>query len=267
MKTMLLLALPLFALSACSGAGAGSGEPPPAIEHGLKLGTYTATSINGAYRDGVVSVTLSSQEIADGIVVTQVTMADLVYKLTVDYNRSELEFISPTVAADREQVTALRALEGELAFIAQDGKSLTNAERTLHTAATLLSNAAPGELLPTAIQATGNRGWVDIGCGNSCRTLYGSSCSPYKQTGQSSDNCKGRCGAGCGSARSGSADKWTMDCAEHDYVIGPFGDTLDDASFAHSVSCGSNGSCFHASNCSSADGCDNVAGHNSGQCR
>jgi hypothetical protein len=277
MTKLLLLAVPLFALTACSG-GAG-GDPAPTTEsqqqQGLALTTYTATSIVGEYRDSVVTIALSSQESAQGIVVTEITTADLVYRLTVDYTRGTLEFVSPTTPANREQVTGLRALEDALAFLAKDSKSLTPVENTLRGAATLLSDSAAGEALPPIVQATTNRSIVNIGCGNYCRTLYGtagyggssSGCTPYKQTGQNSDNCKGRCGAGCGGTRTGSSDQWTMDCAEHDYQIGPWSDCTDDVLFASTASCGTHAGCFHASNCSSADNCNNTPGANSGQCR
>lgn len=257
MKRFTLLALPLFA--ACS---AGAPSPAP-IQQGLTLTTYTDKLISGVYDDGLTAAAIRSNEVADGIVVSQVTVGELVYTLTVDYNRGQLELVSPPAAANREQVAALHALEAELGFIAEDNAN--NVVHTLRAIATLLSEVAAGEVFPT-VQSSINRSVVNIGCGNTCRTLYGGSCSPYKQTGQNSDNCKGRCGAGCDNARSGGNNKWTMDCAEHDYQIGPLGDVTDDVASASNVSCSGTG-CFWATNCNSADGCANTAGGHGPSCR
>ncbi|MGZ5970780.1 MAG: hypothetical protein ACXWP4_24080, partial [Polyangiales bacterium] len=87
-------------------------------------------------------------------------------------------------------------------------------------------------------------------CGQGGKTFY-------LQTGINSPNCKGRCGAGCGSARTGGSNTWTMDCAEHDYHIGPLSDCTDDATLdGNHVKCGYSGGEWCASNC----GCQPIGG-------
>jgi hypothetical protein len=261
MKILALLALPWLGLTACTGEA----DAPVSIEQGLSLSTYTDNHIVGAYDDNVIHVDLESRASSDSVVVTTVTVDELVYTLTVDYGNGEIDFANPNVAPNREQIAALHALEGELVFMAAEDKSITDVEATLHAMGTLLSDAAAGEVLPS-IRTTMNRSIVNIGASNSCRTLYGGSCSPYKQTGRDSDNCKGRCGAGCGSAHTGGNNKWTMDCSEHDYGIGPLGDCTDDAVSGTNYYT-SGGSCFWAGNCNSADGCSSTAGGHGSSCR
>ena len=255
------LALVVLGLTACTGEA----DTAPPIEQGLSFSTYTDKLIVGAYDDNVIHVDLESRETSDSIVVTTVTVDELVYALTVDYGSGEINLASPSVSANREQIAALHALEAQLAFMATEDAASTNVESTLHAVGTLLSDSVSGEVLPS-LRTTMNRSIENIGPSNTCRTLYGSSCSPYKQTGRDSDNCKGRCGAGCGSAHSGGNNHWTMDCAEHDYGIGPFGDCVDDeVSGANYYTSG--GSCFWAGNCNSADGCSSTAGGHGSSCR
>jgi len=253
------LAWLVLGLTACTS------DAPAPVEPGLSLRTYTDKQIVGAYDDNVIHVDLESTETSAGVVVVTVTVDQLIYTLTVDYGTGEIDFVNPTAPANREQIAALRALEGELAFMTSEGQVMTDVESALHGVGTLLSDAAAGEVLPS-IRTTMNRSISNIGPSNTCRTLYGGSCSPYKQTGRDSDNCKGRCGAGCNTAHTGGYNKWTMDCAEHDYGIGPAGDCTDDImSGANYWSSG--GSCFWAGNCNSADGCANTAGGHGPYCR
>jgi hypothetical protein len=261
MKSLALLVLPWLGLIACTGE-----SEAPTSEQGLSLSTYTDKLIVGAYDDNVIHVDLESREISDGVVVTTVTVDQLVFTLTVDYGSSEINLANPSASPNREQIAALHALENELAFMTTEDKSMTDVESTLVGLGTLLSDALAGEVLPS-IQTTMNRlSTENIGASNTCRTLYGGSCSPYKQTGRDSDNCKGRCGAGCGSAHSGGNNKWTMDCAEHDYGIGPFGDCVNDAVDGANYYT-SGGSCFFAGNCNSSDGCSSSAGGHGSSCR
>lgn len=261
-----LLTLPLFVLGACSGGNA----PSPTTQQGLVLSTYTNDEITGQYSDGVVTMQVSSRALGADIALAQISLDDLDFKLTVDYGQGTADFANPSVAVNREQVTALRAFETELGFIDAPGKDLTNVERAIHSAAALLSNAAAGEILPN-VHAVSTRSWQSINSGNYCYTLYGTpgyggssgGCTVVKQTGRDSDNCKGRCGAGCNTAHSGGYNTWTMDCAEHDYQIGPLGDCVDDTALAPSVYT-SGGSCFHSSSCSDADNC---GGGHSAYCR
>lgn len=249
-------------LTACTQGA----EAPAPSEQGLALTTYTDTLIIGAYDDNVVHVAIESRETSDGVVVATVTIDELVISLTVDSVTSEIDFAAPTSAPNREQVAALRALESEAAFMNTEGAEPTGVERTLQAIAILASDMVVGEALPS-IRTTMNRlSTENIGASNSCRTLYGGSCSPYKMTGRDSDNCKGRCGAGCGSAHTGGNNKWTMDCAEHDYGIGPFGDCINDATDGANYYT-SGGSCYWASNCNSSDGCSSAAGGHGSSCR
>lgn len=262
----MLKAVGTAAFLVASGACANTPVDPVGQEStGLSLTTYTDDLIIGVYDDGVVTAELTSTQLADGVVVAEVTIGELSFKLTVDNDLGEGAYANPTVAPNGEQVAALRALESQLGFLTNDGEATTTVEQALVSLATVLSESKAGEVLPT-VQFAAERGWVNIGCSNSCRTLYGScGTNPYKQTGTGSDNCKGRCGAGCDNARSGGSHKWTMDCAEHDYQIGPLGDTLDDATGAANYNCSSG--CFWASNCNSADGCSNTAGGHGPSCR
>jgi hypothetical protein len=261
MKSLALAVLPWLGLTACTG----DVEPPTSVEQGLSLSTYSDKLVVGAYDDHVVHVDLESRATSDGVVVTTMTMDQLVFTLTVDYGSGEIDYANPSVSPNREQIAALRALEGELAFMTAEDKSITEVESTLVALATFVSDAAAGEVLPS-IRTSMNRVIANIGGGNSCRTLYGGSCSPYKQTGRDSDNCKGRCGAGCNTAHTGGNNKWTMDCAEHDYGIGPLGDCADD-SVSGTNYYTSGGSCFWATNCNSADGCSSSAGGHGPYCR
>ncbi len=87
MKILALLVLPWLGLTACTGGA----EAPASSEQGLSLTTYTDNHIIGTYDDNVIHVDLESRSSGEGVVVTTVTVDQLVYTLTVDYGSGEID--------------------------------------------------------------------------------------------------------------------------------------------------------------------------------
>ncbi len=244
----------ILGLSMVVGACGAEGTPGPQ-ESQLHIATHTATTFQGDFDDGVARIAFHAEETSQNVVHLQLTTAVRTLSVDANFDTGTIRGTGAETALTQEELDAFVALDAELATVV--GDRATPAERVMTGWATFMTQAVPGVAWQD-VHAQSARGWVNIGAGDSCRTLYGDSahgyCTPYKQTGLNSPNCKGRCGAGCGSAHTGGNNKWTMDCAEHDYMIGPFGDCADDATFAANVYT-SGGTPYCASNCSCADGC------------
>jgi hypothetical protein len=258
----ILLAIPLLAMTACTD----DPVPQTGTEEALSFSTYTGNLIAGSYDDGVTHIDLDSREIAPGVITTTITLDTLSYTKTKDVNTNTIAFENPLTAASTEQTAALHSLEDALSLLVDaDDSAPTDVALSLHAMASMLSDWPAGEVRPPSVEVTMNRDIVNISPNNYCRTLYGDSCSPYKMTGKNSDNCKGRCGGGCNTARSGGYNRWTMDCAEHDYGINSWWDATDDWDHA-TLQYSSGGGCYFATNCNSSDGCANTAGGHGSTC-
>lgn len=257
MKATNLMRGPAWALCAVLAmtAGCGDGGGGSVVgANGLTLETFTDTDIVGTYSDSVTTLQFAAHQTGDGVVVAEVGAGDTKLSVETDYNAGEVTTDGSNSAFNPEETEALQALEIELQAVLSGEEEAPRVEAALRSASTMASEATPGEAFPS-VTGVSDRGWVTIGCSNMCRTLY-RSCggSYYKQTGVSSPNCKGRCGAGCGDARSNGYNAWTMDCAEHDYNIGPFGDCVDDYSFAGQAKCTYSPAEYCATNCACTTG-------------
>ncbi len=250
-SSALALACGAVALLASGCGNAGSAQPGGA---GLTLATFSDTEIVGSYSDSVTTLEFTSHETAPGVVVAEVGSGDASITINVDYNEGVVDTAGSEATFTPEAVEALAALESELLAVLSTEEDAPRVEAALGSLASMASDADAGERFPS-VRGVSDRGWVTISCSNVCRTLYRSCGGSYvKQTGISSPNCKGRCGAGCGDARSSGKNVWSMDCAEHDYHLGPFADCADDYTFANKTSCTYSPAEYCATNCSCTTG-------------
>jgi hypothetical protein len=224
-------------MAACSGVlmamalmvGCEDGADPVTAggPSGFEVKEHTERVLEVAYDDGVVQLRLRSEEQA-GVGVVEVHLGDLVLGVDLDHDRGTATTWGPREAIGQEMLDALAVVETALNTLWPETVAPTRTEQALLGAIAMISEMAPG--VPwTPISVVNDRGWVNISNGDYCRSLWNSNGSywDWRHTGKRSYNCKGACGAGCNYLRA-----WTMDCAEHDYGIGPFGDAVDDFSFA-----------------------------------
>ncbi len=230
-----------------------STEPDPVTVGALTITTHDPTRIAGTYTDGLADATF---EVVDrGAIEVDLTLGDLVVHGVYDQAAGTTRLSAPSVIFDQFQIDLVRALESELAdALAADEPSAV--DRVLVGFVSYLTDYEAG-LAWIDVDLQAQRSIQGIGCGTTCRTLYRSCGGSYvKTTGIRSPNCKGRCGAGCGNARSGGWNVWSMDCAEHDYHLGPLGDCADDTAWGPTYSCGYSGSETCAGcNCSDGPSC------------
>ena len=259
-RSLVVSALTALTLTACGAAPDAETEKASTtnVAQGLTLKVQTDTELSGTFTDGVITLTFSSIAIGEKVHQARVSSGPRTIEYTVNSATAELEYTSGHVALDAEEVEAVKALDIALGSLrnTKEPSEYTRPEQILFSMMDLATESRPGEVVPV-IKKIFTRSVTNIGCSNTCRTIYGSSAcgkgglTYYKQTGINSPNCKGRCGGGCGDARSNGATRWTMDCAEHDYHVGPLGDCADDAAFTNtSVRCGTTSSEYCATNCS-----------------
>jgi hypothetical protein len=259
-RHLILAAALTLATTACGAAPGGeTGESTTTSEtaQGLKFTVQTETELAGTFADGVVTLSFSSKAISDGVFQARVSTGERTFEYTYNTKTAELEYTSGHVAFNAEEVAAIQAFDIAFGVVrnAKESEEYTKPESTMISLLTLATESQPGEVVPVIVKVI-TRSITNIGCSNTCRTLYGSSeCGKggntyYKQTGINSPNCKGRCGGGCGDARSNGSTRWTMDCAEHDYHVGPLNDCADDATGGTGIRCGYTSSEFCATNCS-----------------
>lgn len=255
-RHILLSAALSFAVAGCGGAQGDTGSTTEAAQ-GLIFTVQTDTELAGTFSDGIVALSFSAKAIADGVYQARVSTGERTFEYTYNPTTAELEYTSGRVAFNAEEVALVQAFDIAFGVIrnAKESTEYTQPEATMISLLTLATESQPGEVVPF-IHKVLTRSITNIGCSNTCRTLYGSSeCGKggntyYKQTGINSPNCKGRCGGGCGDARSNGSTRWTMDCAEHDYHLGPLNDCADDSAGGTGIRCGYTSSEWCAGNCS-----------------